>query len=257
MDITIAKNEFLSYVKKYDSSNFQIKRKISHSLRVMKLSTQIAKSLELTQEEIDLATLIGLLHDIARFDQFTKYQTFNDSKSFDHGAYAVKMLKDNNYIRKFIKDNKFDNIIYTAIYNHNKFKIEENIDRKSLLFCKIIRDADKLDILYQATCITWADPAEVTKMENIKVRSQHIQPFIEKRPVNRLKDLNQGERHLNHLLINLGFVFDINFKESYKILKEKDYMNVIIDRFDFKDAETRKNIEKIRNMVNEEIDECN
>lgn len=251
MNITISKNEFLKYVKNYDKTSFQINRKISHSLRVMDLCTQIATSINLTEEEINLATLIGLLHDIARFEQFTKYKTFNDSKSFDHGAYGVKILKDNNFIRKFIKEDKYDNIIYTSIYNHNKFKIEDNIDDTTLLFCKIIRDADKLDILYQNTCITWQNSPE--EIENIKITSKHLQPFIEKRPVNRLLDLNQEERPLNHFLIILGFIFDINFKESYKILKEKDYMNTIINRFDFKDSETKKNLKKIKNMVNEEI----
>ena len=35
----------------------------------MEISKKIAESLKLTQEEIELATLIGLLHDIARFEK--------------------------------------------------------------------------------------------------------------------------------------------------------------------------------------------
>lgn len=254
MDLTIAKNEFLNYVKNYDSSNFQIKRKISHSLRVMELCTQIAKSLNLSDEQIDIATLIGLLHDIARFEQFTKFKTFNDSKSFDHGNFGVEILKKNNYIRKFIEDDKYDDIIFKAIQNHNKFRVDDSLSEQELIFANIIRDADKIDIIYQATCITWTNSVDVIhKIENIKITEQHLNPFIEQRPVNRMLDLPNAEHDLKHLLTMLGFVFDINFGESFKILKEKNYMNIIIDRFDFKDNETRENIEKIRKIVNEKI----
>ena len=40
---------------------------------------------------------------------------------------------------------QYDNIIKKAIYNHNKYKIEENLNDVELLHRKIIRDADKLD----------------------------------------------------------------------------------------------------------------
>ena len=39
-------------------------------------------------------------------------------------------------------------VVYTAIKNHNKFVIESNLTERELLFSKLIRDADKLDILY-------------------------------------------------------------------------------------------------------------
>lgn len=59
----------------------------------MKISKRIAKGMKLTQEEIDIATLIGLLHDIARFEQYTKYHTFKDAESIDHGDLGAEILK--------------------------------------------------------------------------------------------------------------------------------------------------------------------
>lgn len=255
MDLTIAKNEFLNYVKNYDSTNFQIKRKISHSLRVMELCKQIAESLNFSEEKIQIATLIGLLHDIARFEQFTKYQTFNDAKSFDHGDYGVKILKKDVFIRKFIEDDTYDDIIFTAIQNHNKFQVAENLSEQELIFSKIIRDADKLDILYQAVSIPWYNSEEdLTQIKNIKITSKHLTPFIEKRSVNKFLDLNESEtRYIKHLLTCLGFVFDINFNESFRIIKEKDYINTLLDMFDLNDEESKKNIEIIRKILNEKI----
>lgn len=94
IDLEHAKDEFLNYTKKYDLSNENIKRKQLHSLRVMQISENIARSLNLNEEGVTLAMLIGLLHDIARFEQYTQYQTFKDFISFDHGDYALKILEN-------------------------------------------------------------------------------------------------------------------------------------------------------------------
>ena len=252
MDLEIAKQEFLKYTNNYDLTNFQIKRKIDHSLRVMDLIRTIAESLNLSQEEINIATLIGLLHDIGRFEQMKVYKTFNDEKSIDHGDLGVEILQKDNYIRNYIKEEEYDNIIFTAIKNHNKFIIEEGLDYKKILFSKLIRDADKLDILYQGTCITWSN--KIDEIENEKITKEDIQPFIEKRMINRSKDLLNSSYNVKHILTILGFTFGINYDISYKILKEKDYMNKIIDRFKFKDEETKKLIEEIRNIINTFID---
>lgn len=255
MDLQKAKHEFFQYVTNYDINNFHIKRKLDHSLRVMKISKSIAKNLKLNQEDQDIATIIGLLHDIARFEQFTKYQTFSDSKSFDHGAYGVEILKYNNYIRKYIEEDKYDDLIYKAIKNHNKFQIEEGLSEGELLFTKIIRDADKLDILYQSTFVTWKNSLEDTeKIEESKITEEDIKPFIEKRSVNREKDLKNAGYHMTHLLTQLGFVFDINFKITYEILHEANYMNQIINRFNFKDQQTKDLIEQVRKIVNNYIE---
>ena len=53
----------------------------------------------------------------------------------------------------------------------------------------------------------------------------------------------------------LAFTFDLNFDVKYNIVKENDYINILIDRFDYKDKETKSRMENIRNIVNKFIDE--
>ena len=69
IDIEKAKNVFKEYVKKYDDTNPKIKMKIIHILKVAENSKKIATDLNLSEEDIVLAELIGLLHDIGRFEQ--------------------------------------------------------------------------------------------------------------------------------------------------------------------------------------------
>ena len=86
VDINNAQKFFLEYVQNYDLNNENIKRKEQHSLRVMAISKKIAEELKLSEKEIKLATLIGLLHDIGRFEQYTKWKTFSDKISTNHGV---------------------------------------------------------------------------------------------------------------------------------------------------------------------------
>lgn len=251
IDLEKAKEEFLKYTEKFNLEDENIKRKQLHSLRVMTISKEIAEKLGLNQEEIELATLIGLLHDIARFEQYTQFQTFSDVNSFDHGDYGVEIL--NKDIRKYIKTNEYDEIIKKAIKNHNKYRIEEGLTEREELFAKIIRDADKLDIFYESVNMFWIDAIEI--IENDKIDVDVEEQFYQLKQI-RLGRIKKYKRNsINKVITITAFIFDINFKASFEILKEKDYINQMINRFKFKDEETKEKIEKVRKIANKYIEE--
>ena len=97
-------DSLLKYSRAYTCLGENIERKIKHTFRVMDLCEEIAESLNLTKEDITLAKLCGLLHDIGRFEQWNRYKTFVDSKSVDHGDFGSKHLKEKNFIRRFNND---------------------------------------------------------------------------------------------------------------------------------------------------------
>lgn len=72
----------------------------------MKISEQIATNLKLEKEKIQLATLIGLLHDIGRFKQYTEIGLGDNLEGFDHGNYGAEILFEKGIIRNFIKITK-------------------------------------------------------------------------------------------------------------------------------------------------------
>ena len=55
INIEKAKQEFKNFTKNYDITNDRIKVKIDHTYKVSKNSKEIAKSLNLSEEEIALA----------------------------------------------------------------------------------------------------------------------------------------------------------------------------------------------------------
>ena len=145
IDIAKSKKLFNSFIEEYDNkSDAGFDLKVIHTFHVSDNSRIIAEGLKLSKEDIELAELIGLLHDIGRFEELKITKEFTGGK-FDHASYGVKILFEKGMIRKFIEDNQYDEIIKKAIGNHSRLVIEEGLDERSLLHSKIIRDADKLD----------------------------------------------------------------------------------------------------------------
>ena len=156
---------FKSYVSKFDMSDKNIARKYGHSIRVMNNAVEIAHFLKLDEHNLKLAQFIGLTHDIGRFLQWKIYGTFVDNKSIDHAILGIQVLFGENKQVNFDIDSCDDMIIRSAIYNHNKYKIDELLSEYELLHAKIIRDADKIDLLYllgEEEIILEEDNSEVT-----------------------------------------------------------------------------------------------
>jgi len=139
---------FKNYVSHYDINDEHIALKINHSLRVMKLQEKYAKLLGYKDEDIEIAKVIGLLHDFGRFEQWRVYHTFVDLNSVDHADYSVHVLFDENYIDNFEIPEKWYPIVKFAIKNHNKLEVANCSDERMLEHAKLIRDTDKIDILY-------------------------------------------------------------------------------------------------------------
>ena len=78
------KNTFAEYTSGYNAADPKIKLKIDHTYRVAELCELIARDLNLDEYETDVAWLTGMLHDVGRFEQIKRYNTFNDAQSVDH-----------------------------------------------------------------------------------------------------------------------------------------------------------------------------
>lgn len=241
-------NEFKNYTSSYDSSDEMINLKINHTYRVMNNCEELAKYLNLDEEKTNISKLIGLLHDIGRFEQWKRYHTFSDKDSIDHADLGVSILNNNNYIRKFISDDKYDDLILTSIKNHNKYIIPNNLNEEKLLFTKLIRDADKIDILY----------LYVIKEINLELDDECFNDIVFNSLMNRRNvDKRDIKTKTDRLSVSLGFIFDINYKKSFEILKEKNYINIIIDQYIDKTSNKKfkEQLESIRKVISNYIEE--
>lgn len=228
------RKKFIEYSKKYDLKNPNIMRKFHHSFRVMEYCKEIANSLNLNDEDINTATIIGLLHDIGRFEQWMKYETYLDHISIDHGDLSAEIIKDLFGINE-------SNIIYKAVKNHNKEKIKDGLDEKTLLFCKIIRDADKLDIMKEQG---------ITLTEKIDfIEDSSIECFD-----NQTIFKNENcKKESDHIFRALAFIYDLNFKYSFEFIKNNNIIDNKIHLLQVYSGEIEK-LEEIKNKILNYID---
>ena len=161
--------EFEKYVNNYDLTKEKIILKKNHSIRVMNLCVKYAKKLGFNDEDISLAKVIGLLHDIGRFEQLKQYDSFEDEKTIDHASLGVKILFCDGLIEKFWNKKEDYELIEFAIKNHNKMKIEETTNERYLKFAKLIRDIDKMDIIYLLGYLSELDTKPSNDLINPKI----------------------------------------------------------------------------------------
>ena len=253
IDITKAKKAFKEYVKNYDIENPKIKLKIAHIERTSEVARKMAESLELQKEDIELAELIGLLHDIGRFEQVRKYNTFVDHLSENHAKIGVDILFKDGLIRRFIEDDKYDKIIELAIINHNKDKnmLPTNLSPKEELHVKLIRDSDKVDIIY---ILTFDDQKTLWDSDDLNKETFSDDIYNE-----FIKDHNiiykNRKTNADKLISQFAFAFDFNFDYGLKYIDENKYYDKIYNRFNFEDEKTRKRFKEIYNLTEKYIKE--
>lgn len=253
IDIESAKKELINHVNCLKIDNPRVGMKLEHIMRVSENCKNIALNLKLSEEEIKLAELIGLLHDIGRFEQYiifnpnTESKVLDTSKKFDHGEAGVQVLKKDNYIRKYIEEDKYDEIIYTAVYEHNKYQLSEGLSDEEILFSKIVKDADKMDLMHEALYIYWQDEDRIKQVEEGILSEKMLENVYEY----KLADNRNRVSETDQILRFASFVFDIYFPYSLKVIKEKDYVSKMIDRFDYKILETKDKMVKVRDFIND------
>ena len=251
INIENAKKVFKEYIKNYDLKDGKIALKVAHILRVSSISKKIAISLNLNEEDVNLAELIGLLHDIGRFEQVKKFNTFVDKDSINHGEYGVKILFEDNLIEKFHIEEKYYKIIKTAILNHNKSEIEEGLTEKELLHSKIIRDSDKIDIFHVLLTDSIENIYGCLSLEQETFSSEIVREFKEDHVIDYKKRKTYGDIWVSHL----AYVFNFYYKNSYVVVKENDYINKFLLKAQFKNPETLKTAKELVNIANKYIKE--
>ena len=212
-------------LSKEDLNNFNIKKE--HSFRVAELSHFLAEELEMANQEKEIVYFIGLFHDIGRFKQLREFGTFDDSKSVDHAEYSAQVLNETGIIEIF--DDERKKIVESAILNHNKLKISKRLQEPYLKYTKIIRDADKMDILkvlsdYYSNrnstpnhTLTWELP------KGIAISKAVVREVLAGKLVSRKNVLTD----IDVKIMQMSWVYDLNYKVTFDYLLQKRFLESI------------------------------
>jgi hypothetical protein len=174
--------------------------------------------------------LIALFHDIGRFPQFAQYRTYNDFKSVDHSRLGVETLRQEGVLS--VLPAREQQWVETAVEHHGRKCLPADLKGQTLLFAKLIRDADKIDIfriVVEKYRLYQADPAgfpfEMEFPDEPECSTQVLEAVLNERLVDYtwLRTLNDFK------LCQLGWVYDMNFAASLAVLRERGFMEALLN----------------------------
>ncbi len=217
------------FLNKYPELAGNIQIKANHCKKVSREIVAITKNLKLDEREILLAETIGLFHDIGRFRQYVKYQTFSDSKSQNHAELGIEVLTEKNILKDLTEETK--EIIHGSILNHSRVEIIPGNNEKIIFYSKLVRDADKLDIWRLITEYYMVKEQQENKTLELELPdSDEISEEVLNVILNKKVVLKESLKTLNDFkLLQVGWLFDLNFAYSIQRLYEKKYLEKIFD----------------------------
>ncbi|WP_291289126.1 HD domain-containing protein [Enorma sp.] len=241
-----AREAFDSYVAAYDATNPRIALKVEHTLRVAELCERIAREAGFTPAGTDLAWLCGLLHDIGRFEQLRRWDTFSDAASTSHAALGVEVLFGSKgdtgvadddgsaagtigIIHRFIDpSDELEEVIRAAVGFHSDYRLPEDLDVRTHAICDVVRDADKLDILRVASTDTVETVLNATEDELL---ASAVSPAIEDAFFeHRTAHYSERVTPVDYLVNLACFAFELVYPTSLEIADEQEYIYRALER---------------------------
>jgi hypothetical protein len=203
--------------------------KIDHTGRVRGMMERLAASLELAPEEQSLAAAIAICHDVGRFPQYRDYGTFNDSTSTNHAALGVRTLKAEGILDCLVAEQR--NILLQAVSLHNAFLLPVNLPPVVRRFAMLIRDADKLDIwrVLIEYCTSPPEERASAVIWELPDTGACSRPALDEVAAGRMLNRSFLKSADDFKLLQLSWVFDLNFDESFNILFERGYITILAD----------------------------
>ena len=231
-------NKFKQWFNSYTSDfyrddsfvNANLKLKEGHTHRVCNEMNYLTDQLDLTESQSLLAQTIALFHDVGRYEQFTEYKTFADKDSVPHGPLAVQVLQKHNILDNLHETES--NILKKAIALHSVKKLPPSLDEDALLFTRLIRDADKLDIFRLVADVDTLPQAKTRETllinwfpEGDDYSKEMIRAVLNREHI----DYTSMKTHNDMKILHLAWVYDLNFRPTFRKIKRKKYIEKIID----------------------------
>ncbi|RII25683.1 MAG: HD family phosphohydrolase [Geobacter sp.] len=198
--------------------------KVEHTRKVCEVMDILAAGEGLSPKMARLAGVVALLHDVGRFPQYRRWRTFRDSDSDNHARLSLEVIREQQLLDGVPAEERL--LIEEAVRFHNLLAVPEQVQSPTVLFIRLIRDADKLDIWRvfveqnvlpeaeraSAACLGLPDLPEVTPICLEALLGKQVVRLDQCKVVNDFK------------LLQISWAWDLNFPTSYRLLLERDYL---------------------------------
>lgn len=262
MDRERIKEAFDAYVAGYDLTDPKIRLKVVHTKHVAENCQKIARDIfgetlticvdgiETNETAVDIAWLLGMLHDIGRFEQLRRYHTFIDADSIDHAAFGAELLFGGEHLIERFCDNKaVYPLLQEAIKNHSLYRLPEHLDPVRLAFCNIIRDADKVDIFRVSVEVPQED---IYSLEREDVAMSSISPEVLHIALEENTAVPSAllKTPADHVVAHICLFYELNYTISRRLTTEQGYLKRLL-AFPFKNPETQNELGQLKKHITE------
>ena len=173
--------------------------------------------------------MIALFHDVGRFPQFAQYRTYKDVRSVDHCRLGVEVLAQEGILSCLRREEQ--QWVERAVECHGRKALPSDLRGQALLFAKLIRDADKLDI-YRIVVGSYRayrqDPAKYSFEIELPDEPGHSPAVLDAVAGGRVVDYLDLRTMNDMKLCQLGWVYDLNFAASIERLKQRGYIEELL-----------------------------
>lgn len=209
--------------------NFAYRLKIDHTQRVLGIAERIVSE-EALPEHLCLASrLAALMHDVGRFPQYRQYHTFRDADSANHAGLSIRHALREKLLCDVPTDIR--RLVLGAVFLHNKRSLPSLASHELKTVAQVVRDSDKLDIYS-----VMIDHFSQTKLQHPEVvlnvldePDKYTDAVLEA----LLKRAHGDYRSIIYIndfkLMIIGWLYDLNFRSSCKILKNKGYLDSLFE----------------------------
>jgi len=149
VDMRRLKDEYERYVDSYRQPDgalpVMMRLKRAHTAFVVKNAEIISQGEGFCPQTCGLCLAAALLHDVGRYEQLKRYDTFKDSESVDHAVLGHRIVTESGWLATW--DRPLAACVEKAILFHNRRAMPDDMDPVTAVVSHAVRDADKLDIL--------------------------------------------------------------------------------------------------------------
>jgi putative nucleotidyltransferase with HDIG domain len=252
---SIIKERFMDYINSIsfnqEQANILNILKLSHTHRVDELSEILAESVFENDakrgEYVALAKVIGVLHDIGRWNQMKTHNGFSDNLAkTDHGEIGADIISQNDILNGI--ESNYRQVILTAVREHNKRYID-TYDDFTQIFLNIIRDADRLDNLY-VEVENYSNKADSMKSVLPYSDEHKLSPRIYENVMSgTLADVKDLETKIDFKFLKMLWCFDMKTAKSLEIIREQKYIEDIYADINSPDETMQTAYEKIQQYL--------
>ncbi len=236
------------YINKYPDDFEEYNLKLNHSFRVKNEIDKISENLKCSKAMIYTAQAAALLHDAGRFQQYAEYKTFSDAFSVDHAELGLKVIQNSGLLDNLEKISA-DRITF-AVKNHNKYQISSDGDKEAVFLAKMLRDADKIDIFNVVSgYYSGNDSGKIAAMLNLPVHNQISSDVCRYILDGEIPKIEYVSGFSDLKLMQMSWIYDINFGISLEIIKEQGYLDLI-----YSSLEGTDEIKEIFQVLNNYLD---